>query len=110
MLTATAVFNEPPPTESGEWHPVFLSMGKASTPARSVTNDSANATHRRKSLEGLRLGKPIVSTWPAQKLRPGLCRSNRPFFESGCQVSKPGNPHFSLEFVCHAAAFTTANA
>jgi hypothetical protein len=32
------------------------------------------------------------------------------FVEKGCQVTKPGNPHFRPEFVRRAAAFTTANA
>jgi hypothetical protein len=31
------------------------------------------------------------------------------FVEKGCQVTKPGNPHFRPEFVRRAAAFTTAN-
>src|ERR1035437_10352793 len=46
------------------------------TPAKSVTNDSANATHRRKKPSGFALGEADCFHSPAQTLPPGLSRSS----------------------------------
>jgi hypothetical protein len=56
--------------------------------------------------------------WGSRLFPLGLPKNPRPVFpgqtdlfvEKGCQATKAGNPHFRLEFVRRAAAFTTANA
>jgi len=94
-----------------EWHPVFLSMGQSLDACQKRYQRFCQRYSPKKKAQR-------VCVWGSQLFPLGLLKNSRQvlpgqtdlFVENGYRVTRPGHPHFRLELVRRAAAFTTANA